>query len=475
MSQEDFAMTDLFETDYLVVGAGTAGMAFTDALLTHGDASVTLVDRRHAPGGHWLDAYPFVRLHQPSAFYGVDSVPLGRNAIDRAGLNAGFYDQASADELCSYFAHVMQEHFLPTGRVRFCPCSDYVGGEGDRHRFVSRLTGTTQEVRVRRKLVDTTYLEGRIPATSSPPFKVDEGVPCVPASDLPRLAVGARSFVVIGAGKTALDTCVWLLTNGVPASAMRWVKPRESWWLNRRFHQPHTMLPDFYVGVGLQMQAMAEASSIDDLFLRLEADGFLLRVDTSVMPTMQRGAITSEAELALLRQIQDVVRLGHVRHVGHSRMLLEHGEVATPRDALHVHCAAAGLATQPLRPIFESDRVTVQPTVWGFASLQFGLLGAAEALIGNDDEKNRLCRPIRYWDRPTDYLSAYLAMLASERARASQPVLAEWARRSRLNPLSLLGDHRDDPRVVQTRARLRETGPVAVENVSKLLAAHFSA
>jgi hypothetical protein len=88
-----------FETDYLVVGAGAAGMAFTDALLTHSDASVTIIDRHHAPGGHWIDAYPYVRLHQPSAFYGVDSTRLGQDAIDAGGTNAGFYELAGADEL----------------------------------------------------------------------------------------------------------------------------------------------------------------------------------------------------------------------------------------------------------------------------------------------------------------------------------------------------------------------------------------
>ncbi len=46
------------ETDYLVIGAGAAAMAIADALLTHTDATVTIVDRRHAPGGHWIDAYP---------------------------------------------------------------------------------------------------------------------------------------------------------------------------------------------------------------------------------------------------------------------------------------------------------------------------------------------------------------------------------------------------------------------------------
>jgi hypothetical protein len=40
------------------------GMAFTDALIDHAD------DRRHAAGGHWQDAYPFVQLYQASLFYG---------------------------------------------------------------------------------------------------------------------------------------------------------------------------------------------------------------------------------------------------------------------------------------------------------------------------------------------------------------------------------------------------------------------
>ena len=52
------------ETDYLVVGAGAMGMAFTDALIDHADVHVTLVDRRHTASGHWQDAYPFVQLHQ---------------------------------------------------------------------------------------------------------------------------------------------------------------------------------------------------------------------------------------------------------------------------------------------------------------------------------------------------------------------------------------------------------------------------
>src|SRR5262245_52072374 len=60
------SMADI-EADYLVIGAAATAMAFVDTLLREtADATVVMVDRGHHPGGHWNDAYPFVRLHQPS-------------------------------------------------------------------------------------------------------------------------------------------------------------------------------------------------------------------------------------------------------------------------------------------------------------------------------------------------------------------------------------------------------------------------
>lgn len=450
--------------DYLVVGAGAAAMAFTDALLEHSDATVAIVDRRHAPGGHWIDAYPYVRLHQPSALYGVSSVPLGRDAIDAAGTNAGYYELAGADEIRAYFAHVMQRRFLPSGRVRYFPSCEYVG----EHRFVSRLAQASWRVHVRRKVVDTTYLEGEIPATSAPPFEVADGVRCVAAGDIARIGERPERFVIIGAGKTALDACVWLLEQGVPPSAIRWIKPREAWWLNRRFHQPHALLPDFYRGIAIQLEAMAQASSVEDLFARLESEGFFLRIDPEVAPTMFRGAVISEAELALLRGIEDVVRLGHVRRIGRDEIVLDEGRVPTSERTVHVHCAARGLQRPALRPIFEPGRVTVQPFLWGFACYQFAMLGVVEATVESDDEKNRLCPPIPYWDANMDYLSAFLAGLANERARAAYPALASWARDTRLNPLGGMALHREAPSVMESRERIKRFGAAAATNLVKL-------
>jgi cation diffusion facilitator CzcD-associated flavoprotein CzcO len=77
------------EADYLVIGAGATGMAFVDTLVEETSASLVIVDRNHAPGGHWTVAYPFVRLHQPSAYYGVNSQPLGNDTIGALLIRVG--------------------------------------------------------------------------------------------------------------------------------------------------------------------------------------------------------------------------------------------------------------------------------------------------------------------------------------------------------------------------------------------------
>jgi len=458
-------MDEVLETDYLVVGAGAAGMAFTDALLAHSNATVTIVDRRHAPGGHWLDAYPYVRLHQPSAFYGVDSVPLGQDAIDTTGINAGFYELAGADELRAYFERVMHRHFLPTGRLRYFPSCDYVGD----HRFVSRLTSASCHVRVRRKVVDTTYVEGTVPATSAPPFAVADGVRCITPSELVRLEQPQERFVIIGGGKTALDACVWLLEHGVQATAIRWVRPREVWWTNRRFLQPHKLLPDLLQGNAIQLETMARAGSVGELFAQLESEGFFLRIDPKVSPTMFRGAIMSEPELHLLRRIEGVVRLGHVRRIERAEIVLDQGRVPTDERTVHVHCAARGLSRRPLRPIFEPGKVTVQPFFYSFVSYQFAMLGVIEATLESDEQKNGLCPPIAYWDVNEDYLSAFLARMVFMSAIAAHPELASWSKASRLNPASGMAAHRDDPRVVASRERIERFGLPAVTNLKTLL------
>ncbi|MGI8765731.1 MAG: NAD(P)/FAD-dependent oxidoreductase, partial [Gemmatimonadaceae bacterium] len=104
-------------------------MAFVDQMLRESDATFTIVDRRPAPGGHWNDAYPFVRLHQPSACYGVSSRKLGQDRKDETGFNKGLYELASGFEVAGYFHQVMRDTLLPSGRVNFLRVSEILGDD----------------------------------------------------------------------------------------------------------------------------------------------------------------------------------------------------------------------------------------------------------------------------------------------------------------------------------------------------------
>ena len=89
------------EAGYLVIGTGAMGMAVIGTLVSETEARVVLVDCDHQRGGHWTTAYPFEPLHQPSAFYGVNSLNLGSDTIDRVGWNEGQYEFAAAREVCA--------------------------------------------------------------------------------------------------------------------------------------------------------------------------------------------------------------------------------------------------------------------------------------------------------------------------------------------------------------------------------------
>ena len=328
------------ETDYLVVGAGAMGMAFADALVDHAEVHVTLVDRRHAAGGHWHDAYPFVQLHQASLFYGVASTQLGSGALQQRGPECGLGERARRSEVQHYYDDLLHRRLLPSGQVEFLGGHDHTT-DGATHLVTSRVTGETRRVEVRRRVVDATYLSPTVPATTPPPFGVAEGVDWVPVHLLAARPEAPGNYVIVGSGKTATDAIVWLLANGVAPERIVWVRPREPWMLNRAVVQP-----DPVVGFGLvadTMAAAAEAESLDDLFLRLEAAGVMLRIDPGAVPTMAKTPTLGEWELELLRSIERVVRLGHVRYVSGAEIVLDNGAVPMDPGSLVVHCAASGL------------------------------------------------------------------------------------------------------------------------------------
>jgi hypothetical protein len=467
------------QTDYLVIGAGASGLAFADELFTRDpNAHITLVDKRDAPGGHWNDAYAFVRLHQPATFYGVESRELARGEIEREGPNAGNLVLSEGPEIVQYFHSVLRDRLLPSGRVRFVPLSE-VEPEVEAHGCTIRhlLSGARERVEVRRKVVDAAWLTNSVPATHQRKFSVAPGLACIPPNDLPRRAAAFKRYAVLGGGKTAFDAALWLLANGAPPEAITWVMPRDGWLVNRAKVQ--AAMPFFdtvFASIAEQREAMAAATSVDDLALRLEACGAWLRLDRAVRPSMFHFATVSEAELALLRGIRHVVRLGRVQAIEAQRMVLAQGEVALAGDeTLFIDCTASALTKRPLKPVFDGARLTLQMIRIPQPTFSAACIAFIEATFGaaSDDEKNRYCAPIPLPDTLEDFPLAQITDQTNRYHAARHAGLRAWMTASRLDGYAHLvaAVPPTDTARMALLARLHNATKAAMANLPRLVAA----
>jgi hypothetical protein len=459
----------MIETDYLVVGAGASGMAFVDTVLANSDARVVLVDRRHRPGGHWLDAYPFVRLHQPSANYGVPSRKLGDDRIDETGPNKGYYERATADEICNHYAAVLDDDFIPSGRVQFLGMHDYRGVDGDGHHVTSLLTGDDTTIHAK-KLVDATYVESEIPSRHAPAYDVDPDVHLISPNLLVDLDGAPSGFTIIGAGKTAMDTCVWLLDAGVAPDRIQWVRPRDPWLMNRRLQQPLSLVASYMELQAVWVEAAALTTDGADFARRLEAGGVLTRIDPNIEPTVFRGPIVSEREVDALRTIDRVVRRGYVRRISTDRIVFADGDLAARPDEVYVDCTAAGVRPRPPIPIFTPDRITMQYVFVGIVPWSAATIGLVEATRDDDREKNRLCPPVTFGHTVADMLGLAYAGMTGLLARGAEPDLAAWTEECRLNPAMGALARIGEPAIADAVTRMATTMESAMTNLATRLA-----
>jgi hypothetical protein len=459
-------------TDYFIAGAGAVGMAFADTLLSETDAQITIVDRYPKPGGHWNVAYPFVTLHQPSAFYGVASRELDDGTKEASGLNAGLSRLASGTEVLAYFERVMHERLLPSGRVRYFPMSEFMGAADGTAQWRNRLSGETLQMSVGRKFVDCTYLQTSVPATHTPSFTVGAGLTFLPVHRLVELREAPPAIVVVGGGKTGIDACLWLLQNGVPAERIFWVMPRDAWWINRATTQPTMEFFDTSLGaVASQMEAIAQSTDIENLFDRLEASGNLLRLDPKVRPTMFHAATVSEAEAQLLRSIPNVIRKGRVRSISPQRIELEFGELAITQGTVVVDCSARAIPSNRMIPVFQGNRITPQTVRPYQPVFSASFIAHIEASVQEESTKNQLCEPVPLPNAHTDWIPMQLAMMRNQSRWAAHPGLREWLVGNRLDGFSRLvaqvAPEDADKRAILKRIR-EASGPAAQKLVGLL-------
>ncbi|AXT85109.1 hypothetical protein C6I20_07885 [Aeromicrobium sp. A1-2] len=406
------------ETDYLILGAGAMSMGFADVILTEDPtARIVMVDRHANPGGHWNDAYPFVRLHQPAAFYGLNSTPLGHGGEDLSG----------GADLVAYYRQAM-DRFIRTGRLQFLPMSEY---EGD-----GRIVSTVDPDRVttvtaHRRIVDGTYMQVRVPSVCAPKYTIDPGVTVIPPNGLAQVRRPWERYVIIGAGKTAIDAILFLLGNQVNPDRIQWIAPNEAWLLDRAHMQPSIVLDS----VVSMVESIADSTTIDEAFLELEQKGIVFRLDDQTLPTKWRCATVDRGELATLRRVEDVVRLGRVQDIGSEEIRLDRGTIPTVTDTLFVDCSANGLVQVDPHPLFSAGRVTLQSVFMCQQTFSAALLAHMELLDLSDERRNKICVPVPHPELTHDLASTLVA--TTQNMLSCNRHMALWLRRSRL----YLGHH----------------------------------
>jgi hypothetical protein len=456
-------MTTRLDVDYLLVGAGAMSMAFADTLLAETGATMAIVDRCHQPGGHWNFAYPFVRLHQPSAFYGVSSEPLGHDTLDLSGLNLGLFELASSGEICAYYGRLMQQRLLPSGRVSYFPMSEY---EGD-GKFCSIISGETYKVRARKR-VDASYMRVNVPSMRTPPYAIAEGVQCLTPNELAYVRKRPQHYTVVGAGKTGIDVCLFLLRNHASPEDITWIMPRDSWLLDRGRIQPGEQFADIAAQASRdRARSVLEATSVDDLFDNLEKSNELLRIDRAIRPKMYRCATVSRPELSELRRLTTIIRMGRVLRIAADHVELETGAIEAVPGTLYIDCSADGLEKHPPLPVFNGDLITLQSVRVCQQVFSAAFIAHLEATYSDDETKNTFSQPVPHPDTDIDWLRSMLLNLQNQLRWAADPALQKWLKGARLDWFGRLVPKLPDNPIEREQAK-RERGRALRAQVAKL-------
>lgn len=412
-------------TDYLVLGAGVDGLSFVDALLAQDHVcNVIIADRHSHPGGWVNDAPIFARFAASDTQFGVLSRRLDKAASAQ---------HASRNEILVHLEHVMR-NLLSTGRVRYFP--KHVANDDG-----TSLTNVLDSdcsfcVDVKRKVVHAAGLAH----FNSSGLDVAEGVSVLLASRLPDVTSPHSMYMVVGSGCCAVDTVLWLLSCGVLPEKVSWVKPEELWFKKQEALLSDRLANSLLTLVGLQ----ATCRSLRSLYHQLEQADIICRLDRTREPDGFHCSILSTEELAALRTVRDVIRLGHVQRFSKGRLVLSGGVLDVPPGTLCIDCTTAPLKG-PERPkyVWSGSRIVVQEVlearlVGGGLSLSAATLGTLEGKFPEEpDLKNALCRVPFPSDAAADFCIRAPEPLANAHLWKAAN-LGLWWQTCPLNPLATM-------------------------------------
>jgi len=438
-------------------------MSWIDTLLTENStATVILIDRNLRPGGHWVHAYPFVTLHQPSCYYGVNSLPLAKTRDSRGLEIFDCKDLATASDIVKYYERVLDQ-FKACGRVRFFFGAEYKQEDPAAKNDASETSHTIvthggEALEIRCSKLVTVATNVIVPSMRKPLIPVHDDANFIPVNDLPDAIASNKynKYVVLGAGKTGIDAVLELLKKGVDQSHIKWVISRDVYFLIR----DEAFKDNFsYEAAANFIAPFLEAKTSKDAMLGLEKRGIVARlIPDGPYPEVFKGPTIDAAELVLLRTVKDLVRSGRVLSIEADGITLEREQLSySIPETVFVDCMVDNLYGyldfKEDFTTFEPNRINLGPMMSVFnPSFTSALVAYIESTFLDDEIKNSLCFFLSGKYSTTDgagYIGVQYAHLKTLGAlRNAHPSASKFMLESRTNIDSLNRSGRSLPKLM---------------------------
>ena len=220
-----------------------------------------------------------------------------------------------------------------------------------------------------------------------------------------------------------------------------------------------------------QFDAIANSTSIEDMFDRLEAAGYFLRLDPDIRPQMFHGATVSRMELETLRQIKTVIRKGRVKTISANTIVLDEGEIAITPDHVLVDCSARAVSNDAIVPVFQGEKIVLQMVRSYQPVFSAAFIAHIEAAYEDEAEQNRLCGVVPLPNHDTDFIRFTVAFMMNQYNWSQIPELRAWLRTNRLDGFSSLISNIDPEDTEKTAILqgMRQSAPAAVAKLFEYL------
>ena len=264
-----------------------------------------------------------------------------------------------------------------------------------------------------------------------------------------------------------------MLENHVDPDQIHWVRPRDAWLLRRETTQPAEEFFEATMGAqAAQMEAIAAAESIDDLFTRLENVKMFTRIDPDVTPTMFHGATISDPELAELRRVKNVIRKGRIQRIEPDQIVFDEGTLPNDAETLFVDCYACAVGNAEEAEIFHGDTIRLQTVRTVQPVFSAACIAHSELTRDTEDEKNRICQVVPLPNHAPDWIRMQSAFMMNQYTWSQEKDLRQWLLDNRLDGYSQLvaSIKEDETEKLAIMKRMRENAVPSVMKLQQLMA-----